>query len=75
MNVATVGVLALLLAVPAVLGLAGGSIDPDEVGLRVLMAVAVAVVAEVVLRRFVDAVRRPVEQPALARRESDPPTA
>ncbi len=39
------------------------------------MAVAVAVVAEVVLRRFVDAVRRPVEQPALARREGDPPTA
>ena len=57
------------------LGFAGGSIDPDEVGLRVLVAVAVAVVAEVVLRRFVDAVRRPAEQPVLARRESDPPTA
>ena len=75
MNVATVGVLALLLAVPAVLGLAGGSIDPDEVGLRVLlMAVAVAVVAEIVLRRFVDAVRRPSSS-RLSRREGDPPTA
>lgn len=82
MNLSVVGVLSLVLAVPAVLGLAEGSIDPDEVGLRVLLAVAVAVVAEVVLRRFVDAVRGPVEQPAMVEvtassggRPGDPPTA
>ena len=86
MNLSVVAVLSLVLAVPAVLGLADHSIDPDEVGLRVLMAVAAAVVAEVVLRRFVDAVRSPLDQPAARedavaaagpprRRQGDPPTA
>jgi len=85
-NLAVIAVLTLVLAVPAVVGLADHSIDPDEVGLRVLLAVAVAVVAEVVLRRFVDAVRSPAEQPvgvedpaAVAatspRRQDDPPAA
>ncbi len=57
MNLAAVAALALLLAVPSLVGLAEGSIDPDEAGLRLLLAAACAAVAETVLRRFVDAVR------------------
>jgi hypothetical protein len=56
-NLAAVAALALLLAVPSLIGLAEGSIDPDEAGLRLLLATACAAVAETVLRRFVDAVR------------------
>ncbi|GAB4067968.1 hypothetical protein GCM10028777_25490 [Angustibacter speluncae] len=57
MNLAAVAALALLLSVPSLLGLAEGTIDPDEAGLRLLLAVACAAVAETLLRRFVDAVR------------------
>jgi hypothetical protein len=85
-NLSVVAVLTLVLAVPAVPGLADHSIDPDEVGLRVLLAVGAAVAAEVVLRRFVDAVRGPAEQPLRSedpaaagagprRRQDDPPAA
>lgn len=57
MNLAAVAALALLLSLPSILGLAEGSIDPDEAGLRLLLAAGCAAVAETLLRRFVDAVR------------------
>lgn len=65
MNLAAVAALALLLSLPSLLGLAEGTIDPDEAGLRLLLAVVCAAVAETLLRRFVDAVRPArVELPA-----------
>lgn len=57
MNISVVALLAALLATPAMVGLLDGSVEPDQAGIRVLLAVLFAVVIEGVARRFLQAVR------------------
>ncbi len=65
MNVGMVGLIAAVLAGPALVAFADGRMGPDEVGVRVLLAVVVAMVAEGIARRFVLAVRPlPARHPA-----------
>lgn len=67
MNQSMIALFATLLSAPALVGLLNGSVGPDQAGVRVLFAVLCAVVAEGLVRRFVNAVR-PAEptQPATA---------
>ncbi len=62
MNLTAVGTFALLLSAPALIGLVNGTVDPDQAGLRVLFAVLCAALAEILVRRFVAAVRPTDEQ-------------
>ncbi len=63
MNFGMVAMIATVLAGPALLAFADGRMGPDQVGVRVLLAVVAAVVAEGLARRFVTAVRPlPVRQ-------------
>ncbi|MFP5345495.1 MAG: hypothetical protein ACLGIA_00475 [Actinomycetes bacterium] len=65
MNFSVVALLSALLATPATVGLLDGSVEADQAGIRVLLAVLFAVVIEAVARRFLEAVR-PDEPPATA---------
>lgn len=59
MNIAVVALLTAVLAAPVLRALADGSLDPDTAGMRVLLAVACAMVIETVGRRFLQAVEQP----------------
>jgi hypothetical protein len=61
-NLTAVATFALLLSAPALIGLLNGTVDPDQAGLRVLFAVLCAAVGEMLIRRFVAAVRPTDEQ-------------